>query len=95
MIDRDLYVELGGLRAMYVQGDYEDSDLCLRLRESGREPWYFPEVVLYHLEGRSYATAARQVNARYNTWLHTRLWGEQIEALMAEEQKKGFAAPSP
>jgi GT2 family glycosyltransferase len=95
MIDRDLYGELGGLRSMYVQGDYEDSDLCLRLRESGREPWYFPEVALYHLEGRSYATAARQVNARYNTWLHTRLWGEQIEALMAEEHEKGFAAPFP
>ena len=31
MIQRDLYRELDGLRSIYIQGDYEDSDLCLRL----------------------------------------------------------------
>jgi len=78
-----LYRELGGLRSIYIQGDYEDSDFCLRLREAGHETWYLPEVELYHLEGRSYDTSLRQSNARYNSWLHTRLWGEQIEDLMA------------
>ena len=37
MIDRALYEELGGLSGKYVRGDYEDSDLCLRLIENGRE----------------------------------------------------------
>ncbi len=86
MIQRDLYLELDGLRSIYIQGDYEDSDLCLRLGESGYENWYRPEVTLYHLEGRSYATAERQVNARYNTWLQTSLWGERIEQLMSEQE---------
>ena len=81
MIERDLYRELDGLRSIYIQGDYEDSDLCLRLGEAGYENWYRPEVTLYHLEGRSYATAERQANARYNTWLQTSLWGERIERL--------------
>lgn len=85
MIRLDLYRELGGLRSSFIQGDYEDSDLCLRLREAGYDNWYLPEVELYHLEGSSYATAARHANARYNTWLHTCLWGERIERLMAEE----------
>jgi GT2 family glycosyltransferase len=84
MIKRDLYLELGGLRSIYIQGDYEDSDLCLRLGEAGYENWYRPEVVLYHLEGRSYTTADRQANARYNTWLQTSLWGDRIEQLMSE-----------
>ena len=35
MIDRALYDEVGGLREDYVQGGYEDSDLCLRLIEAG------------------------------------------------------------
>jgi GT2 family glycosyltransferase len=82
----DLYRKLGGLRSIYIQGDYEDSDLCLRLREAGYETWYLPEVELYHLEGRSYDTSARQTNARYNSWLHTRLWGEQIEEVMSEQR---------
>jgi O-antigen biosynthesis protein len=84
MIARDLYQELGGLRGTYVQGDYEDTDLCLRLRQAGRETWYCPEVELYHLEGQSYAIETRQAMARFNTWLHTRLWDAEIEAVMAE-----------
>ena len=79
MIDSELYKRFGGLRGIYVQGDYEDSDLCLRLIEAGYENWYLPDVELYHLEGQSYALAARQLNGRYNTWLHTRLWKKRIE----------------
>jgi GT2 family glycosyltransferase len=97
MIERGLYEDVGGLRSIYIQGDYEDSDLCLRLGEAGYENWYRPEVVLYHLEGRSYATVTRQANARYNTWLHTSLWGPQIERLMSEqhgaEDAAGFPTP--
>ena len=37
MVDRDLYEEVGGLSHAYVQGGYEDSDLCLRLIELGRQ----------------------------------------------------------
>ena len=85
MIERALYRELDGLRSIYIQGDYEDSDLCLRLGEAGYENWYRPEVALYHLEGRSYATAERQANALYNAWLQTSHWGQRIEQLMSEQ----------
>ncbi len=84
MIDRELFAEIGGLRGMYVQGDYEDTDLCLRLRQEGRQTWYLPEVELYHLEGQSYALETRHAMSRYNVWLHTRLWDQEIEAVMAE-----------
>jgi GT2 family glycosyltransferase len=84
MISRDLFEQLDGLRGTYVQGDYEDTDLCLRLREAGHETWYCPEVELYHLEGQSYALGTRQAMSRFNTWLHTRLWDAEIEAVMAE-----------
>ena len=53
MIAKGLFDELGGLSGSYIQGDYEDSDLCLRLRELGHEVWYLPDVELYHLEGQS------------------------------------------
>ena len=86
MIERRLYEEVGGLRSIYIQGDYEDSDLCLRLGEAGYENWYRPEVTLYHLEGRSYATAERRANARYNTWLQTSLWGRRMDQLMGEQE---------
>jgi GT2 family glycosyltransferase len=86
MIERELFEELDGLRGMYVQGDYEDTDLCLRLRQRGRATWYLPEVELYHLEGQSYALETRTAMSRYNVWLHTRLWDSEIEAAMAETE---------
>lgn len=85
MIDRELWEEVGGLRGTYVQGDYEDTDLCLRLREAGHDTWYLPEVELYHLEGQSYALETRHAMSRYNVWLHTRLWDAEIEAAMAAQ----------
>jgi GT2 family glycosyltransferase len=90
MIDSGLYERFGGLRGIYVQGDYEDSDLCLRLIEAGYENWYLPDAELYHLEGQSYDLASRQLNGRYNTWLHTHLWKERIEAVMARYKSLSF-----
>lgn len=84
LIDRDLYEEVGGLPVHYVQGDYEDSELCLKLGEAGRDNWYLPEVELYHLEGQSYVPGERRIPSEYNMWLHTELWGERIEELMSE-----------
>jgi GT2 family glycosyltransferase len=82
MISRALYETHGGLRGCYVQGDYEDSDLCLRLAAGELESWYLPAVALYHLEGQSYPSAERAVASQYNKWLHTHLWGDAIEDVM-------------
>jgi O-antigen biosynthesis protein len=84
LIDRERYEEAGGLPLHYVQGDYEDSELCLRLSKAGYENWYLPQVELYHLEGQSYVADARRVPSEYNMWLHSEIWGERIEELMAE-----------
>jgi len=81
LIDAELYQSLGGLRGIYVRGDYEDSDLCLRLREQGRESWYQADVELYHLEGQSYPTPERAAASRYNQWLHSDVWRDTIEEL--------------
>jgi GT2 family glycosyltransferase len=80
LIGTELYRELGGLRGAYIRGDYEDSDLCLRLHEMGRETWYMPQVELYHLEGQSYPTHERALTSDYNKWLHTHLWADELAA---------------
>ncbi len=84
LVDRDRYEEAGGLPLHYVQGDYEDSELCLRLAEAGYENLYLPTVELYHLEGQSYVADTRRVPSEYNMWLHSEIWGDRIEELMAE-----------
>jgi GT2 family glycosyltransferase len=81
MVDRALYVKLGGLSGDYVQGDFEDSELCLRLLDAGRQNWYFADVALYHLEASSYDPERRRVHDGFNRWLHTHLWSERLSAL--------------
>jgi GT2 family glycosyltransferase len=81
MIARELYDSMGGLHGGYVQGDYEDADLCLRMMEAGLRNWYFPDAELYHLEALSYSSSLRVPANRYNAWLHTRTWGDRIEQL--------------
>jgi GT2 family glycosyltransferase len=89
MIDRGLYEGIGGLSHQYVQGGYEDTDLCLRLVEKGCEHWYLPDAELYHLEEQSYPKDVRKRVTGYNMWLQTELWGERIQDLM--EQYPGRA----
>jgi GT2 family glycosyltransferase len=84
MTAKALYDEMGGLSGMYIQGDFEDSDFCLRVLKSGRVNWYLPDVELYHLEGQSYPPKLRQLVWRYNAWLHTHLWGDFIGEVMEE-----------
>jgi O-antigen biosynthesis protein len=84
LIDRKRYEEVDGFPLHYVQGDYEDSELCLRLRRAGYENWYLPSVELYHLEGQSYVPDARRIPSEYNMWLHAEIWGGRIEEAMAD-----------
>ena len=97
MIDRRLYEDFGGLSGVFVQGDYEDSDLCLKLSQKGYENWYAPVAELYHLEGQSYESGLRMNAWRYNAWLHTHMWGDRIQKLMSEfngEPTSNGALPS-
>jgi GT2 family glycosyltransferase len=82
LLSLDLWKQVGGLSGTFIQGDYEDSDLCLRIAAHGRDCWYLPEVELYHLEGQSYPTHLRQLTTRFNTWLHTHLWDGAIADAM-------------
>jgi GT2 family glycosyltransferase len=83
MVARSLYESLGGLQGIYVQGDYEDSDFCMRLNELGRDNWYLPEAEVYHPEGLSYPSDIRKSANWYNGWLHTHIWQDHVEGVMA------------
>jgi GT2 family glycosyltransferase len=82
-----LVERLGGFSEDYIIGDYEDSDLCLRLRDAGHEIGYVPEAELYHLERQSilrHAGYTRGAACAYNRRLHGERWGRLIEALCGD-----------
>ncbi len=81
---RALAEELGGFDEVYVIGDFEDSDMCLKLAALGYKCVVDPKVVLYHLERKSQASSAlgwRLNLTVYNAWQHQRRWGETIARL--------------
>ncbi len=83
LVRRFLIERLGGFSEDYIIGDYEDSDLCLRLRQAGHEIGYVPQAELYHLERQSiskHTGYTRGAAAACNRRLH----GERWSALMAE-----------
>ena len=49
LIPKDVFHSVSGYDEQYVNG-FEDVDLCLKIRESGRKVIYQPKSVLYHLE---------------------------------------------
>jgi O-antigen biosynthesis protein len=84
LVRRSLIEELGGFSEDYIIGDYEDSDLCLRLRHAGHEIGYVAKVELFHLERQSiqhHAGYVRGAACAYNRHLHAERWGWLMEEL--------------
>lgn len=86
IMTRALFDELGGLDEGYLIGDFEDSDLCLKVIEHGLSIGYVPGVELVHLERQSFSalgdTSFRTLVVRFNAWRHTQRWSAQIETVM-------------
>jgi GT2 family glycosyltransferase len=81
LLRRELAVQVGGFDEIFAIGDFEDSDLCLKLQALGHACAVDPDVRLYHLERKSQISAAmnwRMNLTAYNAWQHERRWSETI-----------------
>jgi GT2 family glycosyltransferase len=86
VLRRELAVSIGGFDETYIIGDFEDSDLCFRLRELGLDCAVDTGVALYHLERKSQLGSAvswRMNLTLYNAWQHQRRWGATIAEIAA------------
>ncbi len=92
LMNKILYEEVGGMSENYFLGDFEDSDLCLKLSEKGYVNYYVPSVMLCHLERQSQSlfsdTSWKGKVTLYNAWQHERKWTEKINAVMKEYYEK-------
>lgn len=80
------YLSVDGFDEGYLIGDFEDSDLCMKIRSSGLKIGYLPNVVLTHLERQSFSllgdSSFRTMVVRYNAWRHSQRWSKSIKILM-------------
>lgn len=75
---------IGGWDTGYLIGDFEDSDLCLKLRSLGQHIAYLPTVQLTHLERQSFKLLGddefRTRVVVYNAVRHQNRWRALIES---------------
>ena len=80
---------VGGWDTGYLIGDFEDSDLCLKLREHGLQITYLPQVQLTHLERQSFGAIGagdyRQRVTLWNALRHQNRWSHLLEPATATE----------
>lgn len=85
MVDKERYKQVGGLDKSYILGDFEDSDLCLKLRLKGYRNYLLSDVQLYHLERQSQNLFAdhdwKSKLTIFNCWQHTERWDSVIRQL--------------
>jgi GT2 family glycosyltransferase len=84
VLRRETAMQMGGFDETYIIGDFEDSDLCLKLYERGLKCAVDPTVQLYHLERKSQLSGAvgwRANLTAYNAWQHDRRWSKTIDSL--------------
>lgn len=78
------FERVGGWDTGYLIGDFEDSDLCLKLRSEGMKVAYLPTVQLTHLERQSFKLLGEnEFRTRvviYNAVRHQERWKKIIEA---------------
>lgn len=87
LMSKQLFADLQGFDKSYILGDFEDSDLCLRVIQAGYDIYVSGNVALYHLERLSQNMGAptkwKQNLSLLNGLRHTARWNEVITQLVS------------
>ena len=69
--------EIGGFNRVFNRGDFEDSDLCLKLISKGKRLGIVRSNAIYHLERQSIASqdsGLRQKITLINSYIYSQRW---------------------
>lgn len=92
VVRRKDFERIGGWDTGYLIGDFEDSDLCMKLRSEGLQIAYLPTVQLTHLERQSFRLLGEnEFRTRvviYNAVRHQERWKKFIEPQTSPEDAR-------
>jgi O-antigen biosynthesis protein len=78
------YKSLGGLDETFHWADFEDVDLCLRVRERGGQIKLMKTENVYHLEGQSMREGAAQSKRRASTLINAYIFNQRWADVLDE-----------
>lgn len=83
LMSRSVFDDVGGFDSRYFMGDFEDSDICLKIRESGKQLGIVRGDDIYHLERQSINQIDGLVRQRItmtNSYVYSAKWKRVLEA---------------
>jgi GT2 family glycosyltransferase len=91
LMKKELFAQLEGFDVSYILGDFEDSDLCLRVSQLGYDIYVSGKVELFHLERLSQNLGMQKpwkhTLSMVNGLLHTSRWNDVIELMMESQSE--------
>ncbi len=87
LVEKSKFDAVGKFDTNYILGDFEDSDLCLKLIDSGYQNYILCSEKLYHLERQSQSLVDsgdwKFKLTLFNGWQHSQRWDQLITRLQA------------
>jgi GT2 family glycosyltransferase len=84
-LSKSLFEEVGGFDPAYILGDFEDSDLCLKVLETGKRNVICRDVELNHLERQSQNLVEsgdwKHKLTIYNAIIYNQRWSNKLNEL--------------
>jgi len=87
LMTKQQYLDVGGFDIGYILGDFEDSDLCMKVRNAGKRIAVSGAVHMYHLERLSQSLVSgsswKHTLSMVNGLRHTNKWNSEVESVVA------------
>lgn len=86
MMSRQRFDEVGGFNRAYLRGDFEDSDLCLKILARGAKLGIVRQDGIYHLERQSIGaqdSGLRQKITLVNSYIYSQRWKTMLAKKMS------------
>lgn len=88
LIKKQVFMDAGLLDEKYSPAYYDDTDLCMKIRELGYKVIYQPKAVLIHHEfGSSSSEQATQLQERNRQWFRKK-WGGSLAQFPAPDSRQ-------
>jgi GT2 family glycosyltransferase/ADP-heptose:LPS heptosyltransferase len=92
-IKTDLYKYIGGFNPNYKIGYWEDTEICMNVRELGYKILYQPNSVIYHKSGHTSSGGHRYYNHNRNYFMNKWVKSHRLDDLLFNEAREPQTEP--
>ena len=86
MIRKSLWEELNGFDEIYSPGYYEETDLCLKIKDKGYKILYQPESEVIHFESQTFSNKRTKLMKRNRKFFRNK-WNKKLKEIARHNQE--------